>query len=504
MASIIGGKGMAWKGASVITEALKAFFVSRGSADRDLSLDRETLMLRSRALFQNSAFAGALIESFDTNVVGTGIKARPAINYELLGISRESAEEWERRTQNLFELWATSKSADAERKNDFYQLQALAIKTQLICGDCFALPLYKTGTDSPFGFRIKLLEGDRCRNPYGLADTDTLSGGVEVDRNGAPTFYHFTERIPYSIDNYTDCIPTIRVPAFDAFGNPNVIHIFTSDRTDQRRGIPILAPIVSQIKQQERYQDAELMAAVVSSMFTVFIKSAGDASEDFYGNVANGQRVEPVLPKSAAELSPGGIVELANGESIEVADPKRPNANYDPFVSSIFTEAAARCGISAEVVLRKFNSSYNAVRAAILESKKTFNRVKRNFISDFARPVYERWLSEAVMIGLVEAPGYFEDPLRRFLWNGCRWISDAAFLLDPQKETQAIKMQLDEQLIDRDTACSMISGGEYERTAIKLSEEKRLRAEIGLQEPGTINKTESFSVSTQDTSESDL
>lgn len=492
----IGGSGLAWKGASEVTEALKAFFVSKGSADRDLLADRKKLVLRSRALFQNSSFAGALINSFGVNVVGTGLKARPSVDYALLGVDREWCENWMKKVQKLFAAWADSKFCDAERKNDFYQLQDLALKTELVTGDCFALMQQRFSAQNPFGLQVKLLEGDRCQNPVGVTETDRFSCGVETDNFGAPIAYYFTKTPPWSIDNYTDWLETIRVPAFDPLGYMNVVHAFNSDRTDQRRGVPLLAPVILQIKQQERYQDAELMAAVVSSMFTVFVRNNEGPAEDFYGNTAEEQRVEPIAPNSATELSAGGIVELGKGEEVnEIANPSRPNPNYKPFVDAIFAEAAARCGLSHEVVLRNFNSSYNAVRAAILESRKTFNRVKYDFASDFCQPIYEKWLVTAMLAGEIETPpGYFSDPVCRNLFNSCRWEGDANFMLDPYKETMAIKMQLDEQLISRDDACNALHSSEYSSVISKIADEIKERERLGVPEPGVVNRSENVSV----------
>ena len=507
----IGGAN-AWKGASFVTEALKAFIALPSSADRDMAHDKDILVRRSRSLFQNNSFSGALINSFNTNVVGTGIKPRPSLKQiDLLGITQEQAEEWQRKTLDLFSIWANSKNCDSEKKHTFFELQDLALKTELIGGDCFALTKYRTD-NKPFGLSVKLMETDRCQNPNYIQDNDRIAEGVEVDDDGAAVAFYFTKKPTWSIDNYSDIAESVRVPAFDSFGCPNVIHLFTADRTDQRRGIPLLAPIILQMKQQERYQDAELMAAVVSAMFTAFITSnSQNAADPFYGNVLEEDRVEQMgknepglAAKAAVEMSPGGIVELEAGEDVKFANPNRPNANYTPFVDGIFREAAARCGISYEIVLKKFGDSYNAVRAELFESRKTFDKCKMNFIADFCQPIYEKWLTQAVLLGIVDAPGFFEDPIKRALWSGCRWIADSAFLLDPQKETDAIKKQLDEQLIDRDTACAMVNGGDYERTATALAKEKKFRAEIGLQEPGTINKSESFSVSTDNVEESDL
>lgn len=489
-----GTRGLAWKGASLANEALKAFRISRGSADKDLSVDRETLAYRARSLYQNSSFAGALINTLDTNVVGTGLKCRPAIPWELLGLTREEAETWEKRAQALFEIWASSKKCDSERKCDYHELQSLALKTQCITGDCFALARYANKSDG-FGFDLKLLEGDRCQNPFGISDTQKLAQGVEVDDLGSPIAYYFTKRPPYNIENNSDWVETIRVPAFDAFGEPNVIHCFTADRTDQRRGVSALAPIISQVKQQERYQDAELLAAVISSMFTVFLESNSPESSDGFGmgNVPEEDRVTPSKPANSIEMASGAIVELPQGYKATFANPTRPNANYKPFVDSIFCECAARVGVSYEVVLKQFNSSYNAVRAALLESKKTFARMKHNFVSDFCQPIYEKWLSQAILTGEITAKGFFEDRALRAMWSRCNWIGDSAFLLDPLKETQAIKMQVDEQFMSRDAAVASVTGGEYIRTANELAEEKRLRESLNLPEPGTVTKSENVS-----------
>lgn len=489
-----GQKGIAWKGASEATEALKTFFVSRGSADRDISVDRQTVALRARNLYQNSAFSGALINTLDINVIGTGLKLRPVIPWELLGVDRESAKTWEKKVQSMFELWASSKKCDTEKKADFHELQSLALKTQLITGDAFALTQYDNKAN-PFGICIKLLEADRCQNPFGMMDSQRLAQGIEVDKNGAAVAYHFTKVPPYNLDCYGEWLETVRVPAFDSFGYPNVIHCFTADRTDQRRGISALAPIISQVKQQERYQDAELIAAVVSAMFTVFLESNNpDEAPEMDSNVPDDEKVSGMTgPKAPVEMKPAGIVELPYGYKASQANPSRPNVNYKPFVDSIFCEAAARVGVSFEVVLKQFSTNYNAVRAAILESKKTFNRVKHNFVADFCQPIYEKWLYQAVLTGMISIPGFLQDPLKRAMWSRCAWIGDSAFLLDPLKETQAIKMQVDEQYMSRDSAVTAVTGGSYERVANELAEEKNLREELGLPEPGAVNKSENVS-----------
>ena len=49
------------------------------------------------------------------------------------------------------------------------------------------------------------------------------------------------------------------------------LHLKDKTRPGQTRGVPYLAPVIELIKQLGRYTDAEVMAAVVSGMFTVFV-----------------------------------------------------------------------------------------------------------------------------------------------------------------------------------------------------------------------------------------
>jgi capsid protein len=86
---------------------------------------------------------------------------------------------------------------------------------------------------------------------------------------------------------------------------PLVIHLLDVDRIAQTRGVPMLAPVIEALKQLDRYAEAELMAAVVSAFFTVFIKTDGDGSPveglaGMPGTPASTQRAS--LPWAAAPL----------------------------------------------------------------------------------------------------------------------------------------------------------------------------------------------------------
>lgn len=49
--------------------------------------------------------------------------------------------------------------------------------------------------------------------------------------------------------------------------------------------VPFLAPVIEALKQLGRYTDAELVAAVVSGMFTVFIEKESASSDGTFGEI---------------------------------------------------------------------------------------------------------------------------------------------------------------------------------------------------------------------------
>lgn len=69
-------------------------------------------------------------------------------------------------------------------------------------------------------------------------------------------------------------------------GRRNVIHIMNRERIGQRRGVPFLAPVIEALKQLGRYTDAELVAAVVSGMFTVFIEKESASADGAFGELS--------------------------------------------------------------------------------------------------------------------------------------------------------------------------------------------------------------------------
>ena len=468
-----------YHGGKTDRRALTAWHRSGGSADADTLGELQTLRAGSRDLVRNSPIAGGAISTTTTNVVGTGLTLQSQIDAEALGMDDEEAAAWQRTTEREFRLFSESPDCDVTRRQNLYGLQTLAFRSTLESGDVLCLLPHVRRPGRDYTLALQLVEADRLSNPTFKPDTPALSSGVEMDGFGAPVAYHVCRTHPGDLMSVTR--QWDRVPAYGpSSGRKNVIHLYTQLRIGQTRGVPYLAPVIEPLKQLERYTDAEIMAAVISGMFTVFVKTTGEGLSPLDNATSANTGSNSQVAGWDGKLGNGLIVDLADGESIETANPGRPNANFDPFVQAIVQQIGVALELPFEVLMKHFQSSYSAARAALLDAWRFF-RCRRDWLAEnFCKPVYEAWMDEAVAMGRIAAPGYFSSPAIRKAYLGSRWIGDAPGSIDPLKEVNAAEKRLDigiSTLADESVA---YDGGDWEPKHRQQVKERAMRKEGGL------------------------
>lgn len=461
-------------GASKTKKSLLGWNYRGGSPDDDITENLDVLRQRSRDLYMGAPLATGALKAFRANVVGFGLRLKAQIDAEFLGMSDEEADRWERNTEREFALWA--RDCDAGRMLDFYEMQALVFLSMLMSGDVFcALPLIQR-PGNPYALKILLIEADRVCNPPGVFD-ERIRGGVEVDAFGAPIAYYIAQKHP--LDTRASANTWIRVPAFGSeTGRRNILHLMEFERPGQRRGVPFLAPVIEALKQLTRYSEAELMAAVISSMLTVFITS--NTPETPLGEVVPPEQQVDAGDQNTYELGNGAIIALAPGEDVKEVNPTRPNAAFDGFVTAMTRQIGAALEIPYELLIKHFTASYSASRAALLEAWKSF-RMRRSWLAaKFCQPIYEEFLYEAVARGRIDAPGFFDDPAVRMAYAGAEWFGPSQGQLDPLKEVNAAAVRVKEGFSTRAREAAEITGADFERMIRQRIREERMMKEGGL------------------------
>lgn len=463
-------------GANTTKKAMRGWLFGGGSHKEDIEDHLPILRQRSRDLYMGVPLACGALKTCRTNVVGAGLKLKSQIDFEFLGISEDEARELERKIEREFSLWADSTACDIERLDNFAELQQLAYLNYLMSGDVLVtLPATKR-PGMPYDLRIRLIEADRLSNPMGNFDP-RIVGGVEVNDAGEVVAYWISTHHPLSWQNSET--KWTRVEAYGAkTGRRNVLHIMNRERINQRRGVPFLAPVIEALRQLGKYTEAELVAAVVSSLLVVFIeKKQQEFAPGLDGGIDESEQID-ADDENSIELAPGSVVDLNEGETANAVTPGRPNSNFDPFVEAICRQIGAALEIPFEILLKCFHSSFTASRGALLEFWKMVKMQRSWLANDFCQPIFEEFLCEAVAKGRISAPGFFADPLIRRAYCRAEWNGPAQGLLNPVQEVEAAAKRVENCFSTGEREAAEMNGSDFYRNAQQRKQEKKIMKEV--------------------------
>lgn len=483
LSTLTTGQG-GYRGGKRGRRATKNWNPGGGSADADLLPDLDDLRARSRDLARNLPIATGAIATRKTHVVGDGLILNAQVNRVALGLTEDAAR---RKNREIEAEWALfCRTADytlVQHLNDLTLMVYGGVKES---GDIFAIRRFRRDPGQVYGTKIQIVESDRVCNPHHRGDTDTLVAGIEHQESGVPVAVHVADRHPGDLRG--KALSWRRVPMRYRDGRSIVLHLFERVRPGQTRGIPYLAPVVEALKSLGDYTDAEVRAAVVSAMFTVFVKNAADPAEgplpttDSSGT--NG--------KEELELGNGAIIDLAEGEDIEIANPGRPNPQFDAFVTAFLRQIGVALELPFELLIKHFTASYSASRAALEMAYHSFRRERNWLARRFLSEVYLWFMEEAVLRGRLNLPGFFDDPAVQSAWLNAEWSGPVRMSLDPKKDAEADEIDVRNGHKTAQQVMTERTGGDFD---LKTDQRKR---EIAAQREAGIGQAQAAAASAPD------
>lgn len=452
---------------------------SEDSPDSDILDNLEAIRGRSRDLYMTTDLAVAVMEKYRTKVVGIGLVPKPMINYKYLGISKEKAKEMEQIITTKFEAWASSTNCDSTRVHDFYTLQGLAVISYIMNGDVFCVIRRKETREIDIELCLQLVEGDRVKNPDTANENTKL--GIEF-KNNELYKYHISSTHP------GDGKGTVKgYPVFNSLGRRNILHLFEPNRVGQKRGIPVLAPVLKNFKQLERYKSAELMSALINATVAMVLESDNPGATLNIGHVASsmGKSLETpaggseALKRQVATVYGGGGTVFATNKKEKLTEFKteRPNKNFKDFVDTIVKELGAATMIPSEVITSSFQNSYSASRAALEEAEARFKTSRKLLERKICHPIYEEFIIELIRNGDVECKGFFEDATIRHAFSKCMWIGANKTTLDPLKDAKSAEVLIKNGILPKSIVVSQM-GLDSDSVATEIREEKIKSAEL--------------------------
>lgn len=488
--------GYSEAGASTKKRSLKGMTGKSSSPNEDINWNGGILRQRGRLMFMSSSIARSAIETQKTKVVGTGLNLHSTIDRDLLKLTPEAAKAWQRKTEREWRVWADNReNCDAIGMNTFAGMQKLAIVNMLPNGDIFGVfqREFKTTPMNPYSLRIHMIEADRISTPnevklvpYGTR-TDGIAkngnriyDGVEVDQHGRIVAIYICSVYPNQVRRETDRVEWQRVQLRSPrTGLLNFVQIMEAERPDQYRGVSYLAPVIEPILNITRYTQSEVIAAMVQSWFTAWIKTETNPGAFPLAEASYGDDDNPDIPpdrnisdnSNEYEMGPGNVLHLNTNEDVKFGTPSIPVPGFDTFVKVLCKEIGAALNIPYDVLLKEFNASYSASRAALMEAWEAFRMRRAMLVEQFCQPVYETWLAEAVALGRISAPGFFTDPVIRAAWCKAEWLGPVQGQLDPTKEVKADILAVQHGFKTHEQVTREMGGGDWHENVERLKAE---------------------------------
>lgn len=371
----------------------------------DIARSQPTLVKRARHAVRNHPYATKAVETYVSNLVGNGIIAKWK-NAEL---------------QRLWDIWVNQ--CDADGIDNFYGLQMLAARTQFESGEVLARKrLRMSGDRLAVPMQVEMLEGDHLDIGYNVPDAyRPITMSVQYSPIGDRTHYHLWRHHP---DDVQPGGINVRrpVPASD------VIHLFRRLRPKQSRGVPELTPILIRLYEIDEMQDKTLVRQKTAALFAWIVKKKSGAATVAENNEFDGsefgEQVETAEGEQLTKVTPGGIHYLEEDEELQFSEPGDIGSNYAEWLKTELRAIAVGLGLTYEQLTGDLTGvNYSSIRAGLVEFRRRIEQLQLHLmIHRFCRPIAEWFADTAIMMGLVDIPGYWDEPWEHMpSWKPPRW-----------------------------------------------------------------------------------
>lgn len=496
------GGGNAYEAGNYQQREMSDWYPNITSADDEILDTRDLVVARARDLYRNHPVIHGAVNKIVDAVIGSRVllDAKPA--HLLLKRDLPWAIDWSLIAEAEYRIWAYSPRfmCDVQGENTFGQLARTAKITRIVDGECFAI-VRNRDSGNRYTTCVELIDPDRVSNPNGMADNTRLANGnllyagIEYNRNNEPVAYHVRVRHPATTGDAQDVFRWTRVRRYTSTGKPQMIHSFRKHRTNQRRGVSALVPVIKRVRMNDNYDVAELEAALFDAINAGFVESPYPT-----GDVA-----AAMAPGSAGETAGDGSWSLTKqikmrlqnkisvkgvrmihglpGEKFNWKQPARPAGNYPAFKGAGQHDLAAGVGLSYPQVSEDWaDINYSSARTLLNEKWRGFDSSGEEFTSQFCSPVWDALLEEMVAIGTVKVPGgasrFYAN---RDLLGMCGWLRPGRGTIDPMKEEQAADIAINGGRSNSYIECAR-NGLDFYEVAMGRAEEDILRKKLGLGE----------------------
>jgi lambda family phage portal protein len=418
------------------------------SAMQSTSPFAPALKARARAAVRNDPWASKALDSMVSNLIGTGVVARPA--------SKDSAL---RETLNdLWQGWA--EECDSTDILDLYGIQSLVARSWLESGEVFIRLRSRYPEDMEVPLQLQVIESDQVsfKNEV-LSNGHIIRSGIEYDALGCRVAYWIHPNHPG--ETLVDTRKTtnndpIRIPSQE------VLHVFKPLRPGQERGVTIFAQVLVKIESMNNYDDAMLLRQELSNMFVAFIRK----NPEHYPPDPDSPALTP--EQLASTLKPGAAKELLPGEDVEFTRPPDAGNNYPDFMRQQLMSLCAGIGLPYELLSGDYSHiNDRTMRIAINDFRRKLEADQWNIIiAQFLKPMRKAWVDAAILAGHVK----MTDRKEAIKTN---WTPHAHAYIHPKQDIEGKLLKINNGLT---TKAQVISDEGYDPAQVLAEVEQERKA----------------------------
>lgn len=394
------------------------------------------IMELARHIDRNDQVVGQGINRLVNLTFRDGIQADPDTgNVDLDALI---AEDWRR--------WSDDRDrCDVAGEKSLNSLARLLFRHTVVDGDAQVL-LLDNGT-------IQAMEGHRLRTPASVRNDKRKTAvvhGIELSEYRRHLNYWFTRDAIALHDIVSTVADIVKIPAYDAEGYRQVLHLYRPERLTQTRGVSALARVMETAGQHDDLQWAQLVKAQVSACFTIFREVAANTTLPT-GSAPLGVRTEESgsdgFTKVLEQLAPGMIIQGRPGEKLHGFSANTPNEEFFKHSWLILSIISVNLDIPVIVLmLDPSATNFSGWRGAMDAAKPALQRFRAQMVEQFLQPVYS-WRVRRLLLENPEAARLAlasgVDPFR------CHWKPPHDPYIEPSKDAEADKTIVTEGLNSR-------------------------------------------------------
>lgn len=455
-------------------------------------------------LYRNNDLMRGLVEKMVDTVVGSKVSLQSMPDYEALGVSRDEALRWQKIVEREFHNYVDSPDnwISADRSMDFTQMCRQAYRSKIFTGEITASLEWRYSRADGYKTCINVFSPHRIKTPP--QNTDAFFG-IELDNYGAAIAYHIEKTNVNTQSSIYRQKEFKRILKRNKFGQLQLIHIFEPLLPEYPRGISRLACVLKKMKQLDRYHEADLDKAIITTAYVFAITS--DEDPETVAEILSGvsqiknnnddlaignsdanipkdllaerdQIIKKILNDRWIEVTGGNVMHLFSGEDIKTVAPPNTITSSAEFAKGHTRNIANGLGISYELGTGDFegvNYSGGQLSLGIYEHSASIER--KLYAHKFASMVFRAWLDEAIDKERVPLLGGVDYWSNRDKYSKCTFTGVKRVHVDPLKAANANAKNLVNGTTTR-TDIVNENGGDIESVAINRSYEATLMLKV--------------------------